>query len=186
MSAHAQTHAQTTEQATFAGGCFWCMEKPFDTVDGVISTISGYANGHRKNPTYQEVSGGGTGHVEVLQVTFDPAKVSYAELLDIFWKNHDPLDSMGQFCDRGYTYRPAIITHSEQQQSVAEKSKQQLVDSKQLSGDIRTSIEPLKSFYPAEDYHQDYYKKNPIRYKYYRWNCGRDQRLEELWGKAKS
>lgn len=175
-------HATTTEKATFAGGCFWCLEKPFDAVEGVISTISGYANGHTENPSYKEVSSGSTGHTEVMQVTFDPGKVSYETLLDVFWKNHDPLDAGGQFCDRGATYRPAILAHSDQQMAAALASKAALADSNKLGSAIATSIEMLTSFYPAEDYHQDYYKKNPVRYKYYRWNCGRDQRLGELWG----
>lgn len=176
-------HADNLENATFAGGCFWCLEKPFDHVDGVVSTISGYANGHTENPSYKEVSSGTTGHTEVMQVTFNPSKVGYAELLEVFWHNHDPLDAGGQFCDRGATYRPAIMTHNDEQMAAALASKQQLADSGKLPGDIVTAIEPLTSFYPAEDYHQDYYNKNPIRYKYYRWNCGRDQRLQELWGK---
>lgn len=186
MSASAQDTpvtpvTQVTEKATFAGGCFWCLEKPFDAVEGVISTVSGYANGHTKSPSYEEVSRGTTGHTEVLQVTFNPNKVSYAELLEIFWKNHDPLDDGGQFCDRGYTYRPAIMYANEAQQQIAEQSKAALQASNTLGGDIKTAIEPLKSFYDAEDYHQDYYKKNPIRYNYYRFSCGRDKRLDELW-----
>lgn len=180
MAAHAQEN-DAYEKATFAGGCFWCLEKPFDEVDGVISTISGYANGHKENPSYKEVSSGTTGHTEVLQVTFDPNKVTYEELLEVFWRNHDPLDAGGQFCDRGYTYRPAIMFDGDAQKEAAEKSKAKLEQSGKLGGGIVTSIEPLTSFYEAEDYHQDYYKKNPIRYKYYRYSCGRDNRLDEVW-----
>ena len=175
-------HAEKLEKATFAGGCFWCLEKPFDAVSGVVSTVSGYANGHLDNPTYKEVSRGSTGHTEVLQVTFDPGKVSYKELLDVFWRNHDPLDGAGQFCDRGYTYRPAIMIASEAQKEAAEASLAELKSSGKLDGEIVTSIEALTSFFDAEDYHQDYYNKNPIRYKYYRYSCGRDKRLDELWG----
>ena len=184
MSTSAQ--ADKLEKATFAGGCFWCIEKPFDEVDGVISTISGYANGHTENPTYKDVSRGRTGHTEVLQVTYDPKKVSYEQLLDIFWVNHDPTDEGGQFCDRGHTYRPAIMFHSEEQQKIAEASAKKLGDDGVIKDKIVTSIEKLTSFYDAEDYHQDYYKKNPVRYQYYRWGCGRDKKLEKIWGeKAK-
>jgi peptide-methionine (S)-S-oxide reductase len=170
--------------ATFAGGCFWCMEPPFDELDGVLSTISGYTGGSTVDPTYQEVSAGGTGHAEVVQVTYDPAKVTYEQLLDVFWPNIDPLDAGGQFCDRGDSYRTGIFVHGEEQRRLAEESKQALVDSHRFAQPIVTEIVEAGPFYPAEDYHQDYYQTNPVRYKFYRWNCGRDQRLTELWGEA--
>jgi peptide-methionine (S)-S-oxide reductase len=168
------------EIATFAGGCFWCMEPPFDGLKGVISTTSGYSGGNTKNPTYEEVSGGSTGHAEVVQVVFDPKKVSYKKLLEVFWKNIDPEMKEGQFCDRGNQYRSAIFFHSEEQKNQATETKTSL--SKKFPK-IFTEIVPISEFYPAEDYHQDYYLKNPVRYKFYRLNCGRDQRLKEIWGK---
>jgi peptide-methionine (S)-S-oxide reductase len=168
--------------ATFAGGCFWCMEPPYDKLDGVLATTSGYAGGDKADPTYQEVSAGGTGHAEVVQITYDPAKVSYEALLEVFWRNIDPLDAGGQFCDRGDQYRTAIFVHDEEQRQLAEASKQALVDSGRFEQPIVTEIAAAGPFYPAEDYHQDYYEKNPLRYKFYRWNCGRDQRLAEVWG----
>ena len=178
------TSDKSLATATFAGGCFWCMEPPFDKLDGVISTTSGYTGGHKKNPTYQEVSAGGTGHAESMQVLYDPAKVSYAKLLDVFWHNVDPLTLNAQFCDHGTQYRTAIFYHNEEQKRLAEASKQELEKSGRFPQPIVTEIVPVSEFYPAEDYHQDYYQKNPIRYKFYRYNCGRDARLEELWGKA--
>jgi methionine-S-sulfoxide reductase len=168
--------------ATFAGGCFWCMEPPYDKLDGVLATISGYTGGDTVDPTYREVSAGGTGHAEVVQVTYDPAKVSYEQLLEVFWRNVDPLDAGGQFCDRGDQYRTAIFVHDAAQRRLAEQSKQALVDSGRFAQPVVTEIVEAATFYPAEDYHQDYYEKNPLRYKFYRWNCGRDQRLAELWG----
>ena len=168
--------------ATFAGGCFWCMEPPYDKLDGVLATTSGYVGGDKVDPTYQEVSAGGTGHAEAVQVTYDPSKVSYETLLDVFWRNVDPLDAGGQFCDRGDQYRTAIFVHDEEQRQLAEKSKQALEDSGRFEQPIVTEIVAAGPFYPAEDYHQDYYEKNPLRYKFYRWNCGRDARLEQLWG----
>jgi peptide-methionine (S)-S-oxide reductase len=170
--------------ATFAGGCFWCMEPPFDKLEGVISTISGYTGGSKADPTYREVSSGGTGHAEVVQVAYDPAKVSYEELLEVFWRNVDPLDAGGQFCDRGSQYRTGIFAETEEQRRLAEASKQALEDSGRFEQPIVTEIVEASTFYPAEDYHQDYYEKNPVRYKFYRWNCGRDQRLAEVWGEA--
>ena len=170
--------------ATFAGGCFWCMEPPFDALDGVISTTSGYIGGHRQNPTYKEVSRGGTGHTEAVQVVFDPEKIGYVDLLDVYWRNIDPTDATGQFCDKGSQYRSEIFYHDEQQKQLAEMSKQALVELKPFAGDIVTGISPATEFYPAEDYHQDYYLKNPVRYKFYRYGCGRDKRLEELWQQA--
>jgi methionine-S-sulfoxide reductase len=168
--------------ATFAGGCFWCMEPPYDELEGVLATTSGYIGGSTADPTYQEVSAGGTGHAEAVQVTYDPAKVSYQELLEVFWVNVDPLDAGGQFCDRGDQYRTGIFVHDDEQRRLAEDSKQALVDSGRFEQPIVTEIVAAGSFYPAEDYHQDYYEKNPLRYNFYRWNCGRDARLEQLWG----
>jgi methionine-S-sulfoxide reductase len=177
------TEGRGYEKATFAGGCFWCMEPPYDKLDGVISTTSGYAGGHVDDPTYQQVSAGGTGHLEVVQIVYDPERVGYRDLLDVFWRNVDPLDSGGQFCDRGDQYRTAIFYHDERQKRLAEQSKAALERSGQLSRSIVTEILPLDgNFWPAEDYHQDYYQKNPLRYKYYRTACGRDRRLEQLWG----
>ena len=171
--------------ATFAGGCFWCMEPPFDKVDGVISTTSGYTGGKAANPTYEQVSDGGTGHAEAVEVRFDPRKISYDKLLEIFWRNVDPITPNRQFCDGGSQYRSAIFYHDAEQRRLALASRQAIVDSKRFDRPIVTEIAPAGAFYPAEDYHQDYYVKNPVRYKYYRWNCGRDQRLEQLWGKPK-
>jgi peptide-methionine (S)-S-oxide reductase len=168
--------------ATFAGGCFWCMEPPYDKLDGVLATTSGYAGGDKVDPTYEEVSAGGTGHAEVVQISYDPSKVSYEQLLEVFWRNADPLDAGGQFCDRGDQYRTAIFVHDEEQRRLAEASKQALVDSGRFEQPIVTEIVGAGPFYPAEDYHQDYYEKNPLRYKFYRWNCGRDQRLADVWG----
>jgi len=167
--------------ATFAGGCFWCMEPPFDALAGVTSTTSGYTGGQTKSPTYEEVSSGQTGHAEVLQITYDPSKVTYDKLLEVFWRNVDAVDGGGQFCDRGPQYRPAIFYHSEDQKRMAEASKQRIAA--QLGQEIPVQIVAAAEFYKAEEYHQDYYKKNPVRYKFYSWNCGREQRLEKLWGK---
>lgn len=169
--------------ATFAGGCFWCMEGPFDELDGVISTTSGYTGGTKVAPTYAEVSAGGTGHVEAVQVVYDPAKVSYETLLQVFWQNVDPLDNRGQFCDKGSQYQAKIFAQDDDQQASAEQSKQALSrQAKFQKTPIVTAIEPAQTFYPAEDYHQDYYLKHPLRYKYYRTACGRDRRLAEVWG----
>jgi peptide-methionine (S)-S-oxide reductase len=158
------------------------MEPPYDELEGVLTTTSGYIGGSTADPTYQEVSAGGTGHAEAVQVTYDPAKVSYQELLEVFWVNVDPLDAGGQFCDRGDQYRTGIFVHDDEQRRLAEASKQALVDSGRFEQPIVTEIVAAGSFYPAEDYHQDYYEKNPLRYNFYRWNCGRDARLEQLWG----
>ncbi|TVQ05267.1 MAG: peptide-methionine (S)-S-oxide reductase [Leptolyngbya sp. DLM2.Bin27] len=169
--------------ATFAGGCFWCMEGPFDQLEGVVSTTSGYTGGTKVNPTYSEVSGGGTGHVEAVEVVYDPAQVSYETLLEVFWQNVDPVDPRGQFCDKGSQYQAKIFAHDDQQQTLAEQSKAALSTQKQFQKHpIVTAIEPAQTFYPAEDYHQDYYLKHPLRYKYYRTACGRDRRLVEVWG----
>lgn len=178
-----QLAAQDEAKATFAGGCFWCMEPPYDELDGVISTISGYSGGHVEDPTYQEVVSGTTGHLEVMQVTYDPSVVSYEELLDVFWVNIDPVDGGGQFCDRGQQYTTAIFYHNEEQRRLAEESREEIAESQDFGmRRIQTDIRPLEEFYRAEDYHQDYYRKNPLRYKLYRTSCGRDRRLEELWG----
>lgn len=174
--------AAQPDKATFGGGCFWCMEPPYDKIEGVLETVSGYAGGEIADPTYEQVSAGGTGHVEVVQITYDPEKITYQELLEAYWPETDPTDAGGQFCDRGESYRPVIFYHNNKQKQIAESSKAELVEDKPFDEPIKTTIEPLNdSFYPAEDYHQNYYQKNPIRYKFYRYNCGRDKRLEKLW-----
>jgi peptide methionine sulfoxide reductase msrA/msrB len=173
----------TLSRATFAGGCFWCMEASLEKVPGVVSVTSGYAGGRVKNPSYEQVSAGGTGHAESVQVAWDPARLSYEQLVEIFWRNVDPTDRGGQFCDRGNQYRSAIFYDGEAQKRAAEESKRALEASGRLPKPIVTEIVPLEAFYPAEDYHQDFYKKNPIRYTTYRAGCGRDRRLSELWGK---
>ncbi len=175
-----------TAKATFAGGCFWCMEEAFEKVDGVASVTSGYTGGRQPNPTYEQVSGGGTGHAESIEVAYDPSKVSYGQLLQVFWHNIDPLAADAQFCDHGRQYRSAIFYRDEEQRQAAEASKRAVEQSKRFDRPIATEIVPAGPFYSAEEYHQDYYRKNPIRYKFYKWNCGRAQRLEELWGKSKS
>ncbi|MNF28678.1 Peptide methionine sulfoxide reductase MsrA [compost metagenome] len=169
--------------AIFAGGCFWCMESDFDKVPGVLSTTSGYTGGSLANPTYEQVSAGGSGHIESVLVRFDPAQTSYAKLLAAFWPNIDPLTATGQFCDIGSQYRSAIFYRSPEQQRLAEASKAQLQASGRFAKPVVTEILPAGTFYPAEEYHQDYYRKNPLRYHFYRTRCGRDARLEELWGK---
>ena len=168
--------------ATFATGCFWCTEYDFDKVKGVVSTTSGYLNGKVKNPSYQQVSAGVTGHVEAVRVVYDPAVVSYERLLHVFWRTHDPHNGGWQFCDRGDQYRPAVLTHNEEQRRLALASKEAVEKSGVLKAKIATTIEPAQTFYAAEDYHQDYYQKNPARYKYYRFSCGRDARVREVWG----
>lgn len=172
-----------TATAIFAAGCFWCVEEAFDKVDGVLETISGYTGGRTEHPTYEAVSAGGTGHTEALQVTYDPSKVSYEALLQTFWHNVDPLDAGGQFCDRGSQYRSGVYYQSEEQQRLAEASKAQVA--RQLGKAVVTEVVAAGPFYPAEAYHQGYYEKNPVRYKFYKWNCGRAQRLDELWGKKR-
>ena len=176
--------ATNLEKATFAGGCFWCMEHPFDEIPGVVSVTSGYAGGQKKNPTYEEVSAGGTGHAESVQIVYDPSRVSYEKLLNVFWHNIDPTAKDRQFCDSGHQYRSAIFYHNEEQHRLALQSKAKLEKSKPFKGPIVTEVVPATEFYAAEDYHQHYYKKNPIRYKFYRYRCGRDERLKELWGEA--
>jgi peptide methionine sulfoxide reductase msrA/msrB len=170
-----------TETATVAGGCFWCVESDFKKADGVIKVISGYTGGHKKNPAYKEVSSGKTGHLESVQVIYDPEKITYKEILDVLWKHIDPTDAGGSFVDRGNQYRSAIFYHNEEQKRIAEESKRELEKSGVFDKPIATGIIRFEKFYPAEDYHQDYYKRNPIRYKYYRWNSGRDQFLEKVW-----
>ena len=169
--------------ATFAGGCFWCMEKPFDILDGVVSTTSGYTGGHTRNPTYKQVSSGNTGHTEVVQVVYDPSKVTFRKLLEVYWVNIDPLTDNAQFCDHGSQYRAGIFYHDDNQKQAALAT---LKDVKNKFSDqtVYTEVTPFTEFYPAEDYHQDYYRKSAVSYNYYRWRCGRDARLEELWGKA--
>ena len=167
--------------AIFAGGCFWCMEPPYDKLDGVIATTSGYTGGHVKNPTYKQVSYEDTGHYEAVQILYDPSKISYSQLLEVFWRNIDPLDGRGQFCDKGDSYRSAIFPQNATEQKLAEESKQAVA--KRFEKPIKTEIIAASTFYPAENYHQDYYLTNSLRYKYYRYACGRDARLEELWGK---
>jgi methionine-S-sulfoxide reductase len=169
--------------ATFAGGCFWCMEPPFDKLDGVVSTTSGYAGGTEENPTYKQVSAGKTGHAEAVQILFDPRKVSYERLLDVFWRQINPTTPDRQFVDVGSQYRTAIFYHDEIQRRLAEESKFAMEKSGRFGAPIVTEISPMSTFWPAEEYHQDYYKKNPIRYKYYRFRSGRDQYLEKIWGK---
>ena len=173
-----------TAKATFAGGCFWCMEPPYDKLDGVVATISGYIGGQKPNPTYQEVTTGRTGHTEAVEVEYDPKKVSYEKLLEVFWKNIDPTQKDGQFCDHGSQYRSGVFVHNDDQKRLAEASKAALAKSKPFKGDIVTEITPATTFYRAEEYHQDYYIKNPIRYTYYRTGCGRDERLKKVWGSA--
>lgn len=167
--------------ATFAGGCFWCMQPPFDRLDGVTATISGYMGGHKENPTYEEVSAGITGHAEVIRIEFDPLKVSYAELLNVFWRNINPADDGGQFVDRGTQYRSAIFYHDQEQKVFAEKSRDELAVSGRFQSPIATEITAAGPFYPAEDYHQNYYRKSPARYKFYKYNSGRDQFLRKVW-----
>lgn len=170
--------------ATFAGGCFWCMEAFFDKLPGVISVTVGYTGGHLKNPTYEQVSEGVSGHAESVQINYDPRKIGYERLLDVFWHNIDPTTLDRQFCDYGHQYRTAIFYHTEEQKRLAFKSKTDLAKHKTFAGQVMTEIVPAGTFYPAEEYHQHYYRKNPIRYKLYRTSCGRDQRLEELWKKG--
>jgi peptide-methionine (S)-S-oxide reductase len=171
------------ESAIFAGGCFWCVESDFDKVDGVIRTTSGYVGGHLKDPTYEQVSAGGTGHAEAVKIDYDPQRISYRQLVDHFWRTIDPTVKDQQFCDHGNQYRSAIFYLDDAQRQAAEESKESISHSKPFKQPIVTEIVQAGAFYPAEERHQDYYKKNPLRYKYYRYSCGRDQRVEELWGK---
>ena len=172
------------EMATFAGGCFWCMEEAFDQVDGVISTTSGYIGGHKKNPTYEQVSSGRTGHAEAIEIQYDPKKVDYAKLLSVFWRNVDPTTPNRQFCDVGSQYRSAIFFHDESQERIALESLTEIERSKPFTKPIVTLINPASAFYKAEAYHQDFYQKSPLRYKLYKYRCGRVKRLKTLWGKG--
>ena len=180
--AAAQSPPSGQAKATFAGGCFWCVEADFDKVPGVISTTSGYIGGKTVNPTYQDVSGGRTGHAEAVEIVYDPAKVSFEKLLDVFWHSIDPLVKDRQFCDVGSEYRTAIFVRGDEQKRLAEESKKAVAA--KLQKPIETEIVAAGPFYKAEDYHQDYYLKNATKYKFYRWNCGRDQRLQQSWGKV--
>lgn len=179
--ARAEASGAVLDTALFAGGCFWCMEPPFDAMEGVIATTSGFTGGHLENPTYRQVTAGGTGHIEAVRVIFDPARISYEELLPVFWQNIDPLDGGGQFCDRGAHYRSGIFPRDPEQRRAAEASKAALEESGRLGGLVVTEITDASAFWEAEDYHQGYYRKNPVRYRVYRANCGRDRRLAELW-----
>jgi peptide-methionine (S)-S-oxide reductase len=177
-------HAAEQAKAVFAGGCFWCMEEVFEKVEGVVSVTSGYMGGQKTNPTYEEVSAGGTGHAESVEVVYDPAKISYQKLLDHFWKNVDPVTPNAQFCDHGTQYRAAIFYGNDEEKRQAEASRQTIEQSKRFTEPIVTQIMMAAKFYAAEEYHQDFYKKNPARYKFYKYTCGRAQRLEQLWGKS--
>ncbi len=177
------TGASPSAKAYFAGGCFWCMEEAFEKVEGVLSVVSGYMGGTVANPTYEEVSAGRTGHAESVEVIYDPTKVTYQKLLDAFWHNVDPLTPNAQFCDHGTQYQSAIFYSTEDERRQAEESKAAIEQTKKFQTPIVTQLVPAATFYPAEDYHQDYYKKNPLRYKYYKYGCGRANRLEALWGK---
>jgi peptide-methionine (S)-S-oxide reductase len=180
-AAHAQSTPAKTEVAIFAGGCFWCVEEAYEKVPGVISAVSGYTGGTVANPTYEQVASKATGHAEAVEVTYDPGKVSYEQLVDWFWRNIDPFDAKGQFCDKGSPYRSAIFYKDDAQKKVAEASRDAL--KARFKEPIVTKIEPAATFYPAEDYHQGYYKTNQFRYQYYKFGCGRPQRLEQIWGK---
>jgi peptide-methionine (S)-S-oxide reductase len=183
LLAFAEGASAAQETAIFAGGCFWCEETAFVGVPGVISVTSGYTGGQTKNPTYEQVSAGVTGHAESVQVVFDPAKITYAQLLDVFWHNVDPTQKGGQFCDHGTQYRSAIFYKDENQRKAAEESKRKLEEQARFKGQIVTEITAATAFYPAEEYHQQFYKKNPMRYHEYRLGCGRDARLKQIWGK---
>ena len=179
----ASSKAGRVATAIFAGGCFWCTESDFDHIPGVVATVSGYSGGRVANPTYEQVSAGGTGHIEAVRVAYDPARVSYATLVDRFFRTIDPLDAGGQFCDRGDQYRSAIFVRNGEERRIAEAAKARV--ERQLGRRVATLILPARNFYPAEGYHQDYYRKNPLRYRFYRWNCGRDQRIEAVWQPAR-
>ena len=183
LCAQSNSSAQTKyETAVFAGGCFWCMEAPFEKLEGVIEVVSGYSGGQKENPGYKEVSAGGTGHLEAIRITYEPSKITYAELLDVFWRQIDPTDSGGQFVDRGAQYKTAIFYQNDEQRRLAEKSRQELEESGRFKKPIVTEILKAPAFYKAEEYHQDYYKKSPLKYRFYRFNSGRDQYLKKIWG----
>jgi peptide-methionine (S)-S-oxide reductase len=178
--ANMSASAQDLQTAIFAGGCFWCVESDFDQVPGVVKTVSGYTGGSIQNPTYKQVSAGGTGHLEVVEITFDPSQITYDELLNAFWHSVDPTDEGGQFCDRGESYTTAVFVHDDEQRRLAEASKH--TATRELGQEIVTPIREAAAFYPAEEYHQDFYQKSSVRYRYYRWACGRNNRVEEVWG----
>src|ERR1700730_2920137 len=180
----ADASAPALEKATFAGGCFWCMQPAFEHIPGVVATTVGYTGGDKQHPTYEEVSDGGTGHAESIEVTFDPKKVTYQQLLNVFWHNIDPTSKDREFCDVGHQYRTAIFFHGADQEREAKASEKEIEETKPFKDAILTEIVAASTSWPAEDYHQDYYLKNPVHYKFYRYNCGRDQRLRELWGAA--
>ncbi len=184
VNAETQTDPRL-ESAVLAGGCFWCIEADYEKLDGVVDVVSGYAGGHVKNPTYKQVSAGGSGHIEVVKVTYDADRINYSQILDYFWRHVDPTRDDGQFCDRGPQYRPAIFYQDEAQKKLAQASTKQIEQTKPFEQPLKVELIQLSTFYPAEDYHQDYYKKNPIRYNFYRYNCGRDARVEQLWGETK-
>ena len=184
FNAAAKQANQELAVATFSGGCFWCMEQPFDLLPGVIKTIPGYTGGKTKNPTYKQVSNGTTGHLEAIQIVYAPSLISYEKLLQVFWRNIDPTAGNGQFCDKGNQYRSGIFYHNEEQKRLAEQSKALLEKNKKFAGSVMTFITAAKEFYPAEEYHQNYSRKNPLIYKFYRFTCGRDKRLNELWGNS--
>jgi peptide-methionine (S)-S-oxide reductase len=182
LAAEAKAPKPPTARATFAGGCFWCMEPPFEKIPGVASVTSGYTGGQKVNPSYEEVSAGGTGHAESVDIVYDPAKVTYAQLLDVFWHNVDPTQGDGQFCDHGHQYRTAIFYHDAEQKRLAEESREKV--QARLQKPVVTEIVAASRFYPAEEYHQDFWKKSPARYNAYRAGCGRDARLKQIWGEA--
>jgi len=183
--AAAQRPAAHTETAILAGGCFWCLEADFEKLDGVVDVVSGYTGGHVENPTYKQVSAGGTGHVESVEVTFDADKITYPQILDYFWHHIDPTRDDGQFCDQGPQYRPVIFYRDETQHQQALASEKHIAQTKPFAQPLKVEITRAGTFYPAEEYHQDYYRKNPVRYHFYRYNCGRDARVETLWGESR-
>jgi methionine-S-sulfoxide reductase len=182
FSSYLQAAEPPYEKAILAGGCFWCVEADYEKLEGVVDAVSGYTGGELADPTYKQVSSGTSGHLESVEVTYDPDVLNYGEILDYFWRHIDPTRDDGQFCDRGPQYRPAVFFLNGQQREIAEDSLQKLDRTKPFPDRLKVELLPAATFYPAEDYHQDYYRKNPIRYKFYRYRCGRDQRVEELWG----